>query len=251
VLVGSEESCRNVTRITERPSSPRLSSNVCSIQATHPQAPHGRSDLMSELRSVIDALRSEVLTTQPDARVEEDFAELHTAIESLEAERLRRLAEVDRRRLFERDGHLSTVAWLGARFRVGWGAAREAVRLARGLERMIPVRDAFEAGAISLSAVRVIAEARESEPEGFDDAQAMLIEAGSRLSINDLRRVTTHWQHVLRRARRPNAGSTTSRRARRDRSRVARRKRTTGCCRRATTCRRHDPVRDPDITWDS
>lgn len=31
---------------------------------------------MSELRSTIDALRAEVLAELPDARIEEDFAEL-------------------------------------------------------------------------------------------------------------------------------------------------------------------------------
>ncbi|MDP9297500.1 MAG: hypothetical protein M3O98_02360, partial [Actinomycetota bacterium] len=62
---------------------------------------------MSELRSTIEAFRSEVLPELPDGRIEEDFAELHRAVEQLEVERLRRLAEIDRRRLFERDGHLS------------------------------------------------------------------------------------------------------------------------------------------------
>jgi hypothetical protein len=62
---------------------------------------------MSELRSVVDQLRSESLPELPDARIEEDFAELHEAMEQLEIERLRRPAEIDRRRSFERDGHLS------------------------------------------------------------------------------------------------------------------------------------------------
>ena len=46
---------------------------------------------MSELRSTVDALRSEALADLPDARIEEDFAELHRAVERLEVERLRRL----------------------------------------------------------------------------------------------------------------------------------------------------------------
>ena len=46
---------------------------------------------MSELRSAIEAFRSEDLASLPDARLEEDFSELHRASEQLEAERLRRL----------------------------------------------------------------------------------------------------------------------------------------------------------------
>jgi hypothetical protein len=42
---------------------------------------------MSELRSVVEELRSEVLSELPDARIEEDFSELHRAVELLEVER--------------------------------------------------------------------------------------------------------------------------------------------------------------------
>src|SRR5437660_250895 len=87
---------------------------------------------MSELRSTIGALRFEVVAELPDARIEEDFAELHRAVEQLDVERLRRLAEIERRRLFERDGHLSAAAWLAHTFKVAWGPAREQLRIARG-----------------------------------------------------------------------------------------------------------------------
>jgi len=43
---------------------------------------------MSKLRSMIESLRAESLAELPDARVEEDFSELHEAVEALEAERL-------------------------------------------------------------------------------------------------------------------------------------------------------------------
>ena len=55
---------------------------------------------MSELRSAVDAFRAESLPDLPDARIEEDFAELQRSVELLELERLRRLAEIGRRRLF-------------------------------------------------------------------------------------------------------------------------------------------------------
>ena len=65
---------------------------------------------MSELRSAVESLRAEVLPELPDARVEEDFAELQRVAELLEVERLRRLAQLDRRRVFERDGQLSVTS---------------------------------------------------------------------------------------------------------------------------------------------
>ena len=90
---------------------------------------------MSELRSVIESFRSEVLSELPDARIEEDFSELHRSIEQLEVERLRRLAEIDRRGIFARDGHLSTASWMASTHKVAWGAARESLRVARALDR--------------------------------------------------------------------------------------------------------------------
>ncbi len=78
---------------------------------------------MSELRSAVEALRSEALPDLPDARIEEDFTELQRVCELLELERLRRLAEIERRRLFERDGHLSAASWFATRFRIAWGTA--------------------------------------------------------------------------------------------------------------------------------
>ncbi len=55
---------------------------------------------MSELRSAVEGLRSETLAELPDARIEEDFAELQRVVELIDVERLRRLAEIERRRLF-------------------------------------------------------------------------------------------------------------------------------------------------------
>ena len=84
-----------------------------------------------ELSSVVDSLRSESLPDLPDALVEESFCELQRGGELLEVERLRRLAELERRRVFLRDGHLSAAAWLVSRYKVSWGSARDQVHLAR------------------------------------------------------------------------------------------------------------------------
>lgn len=107
---------------------------------------------MSELRSAVDAFRAESLPELPDARIEDDFAELQCGVELLELERLRRLAEIERRRLFERDGHLSAASWLASTHKVAWGTAREHVRIARALEGMPLARQALDAGEISMSA---------------------------------------------------------------------------------------------------
>lgn len=154
---------------------------------------------MSELRSVVDALRSEALAELPDARIEEDFAELQRAVELLEVERLRRLAEIDRRRIFERDGHLSAAAWLATTFKITWGSARQSVRVARALEEMPTTRRALDDGDLSMSAVRLLVMAREADPAAFERDEAQLVEAARIHSMNDLQRVAAYWRQAVER----------------------------------------------------
>jgi hypothetical protein len=156
---------------------------------------------VSELRSMIEALRAETLAELPDARVEEDFEELHRAIEQLETERARRLAEIDRRRFFERDGHLSTAAWLVRRLNLAWGAAKDLVRVARELERMPATRRALEAGEVSVSAARVLAATHAAEPEAFAKAEPLLLEAARIHPVADLGRLTARWKDQVARER--------------------------------------------------
>lgn len=156
---------------------------------------------MSELRSAVEMLRSEALPDLPDARIEEDFAELQRVVEMLEVERLRRLAEIDRRRLFERDGHLSAASWLAATHKVAWGAARENVRVARALDEMPVTRQALDAGELSMSAARVLIAARDADPSAFARSEAQLVEAARIHTMQDLRRVAAFWREAADRQR--------------------------------------------------
>src|SRR5439155_1579858 len=83
--------------------------------------------------------------------------------EIIEVERLRRLAALDQRRPWLRDGCLSTTAWLAERFRMAHGAAAADVRMARALEAIPATREAASSGEISVSAVRVLVSAREAD----------------------------------------------------------------------------------------
>jgi hypothetical protein len=152
---------------------------------------------MSELRSAIESLRAEVLPELPDARAEEDFSELWRTMELAQVELLRRLADLERRRVFERDGHLSVAAWLVSRFKVAWGAARDQVRVARALEEMPETRRALDAGDVSMSGVRLLVDARDADPELFLPAERQLVDAARIHSIGDLRRVASYWRERI------------------------------------------------------
>ncbi|MEP6476294.1 MAG: DUF222 domain-containing protein [Actinomycetota bacterium] len=155
------------------------------------------------LRSVVEALRLQLLPELPDARIEEEFAELQRSVELLEIERLRRLAEIDRRRLFERDGHLSAASWLAVRHRMAWETARYQVRVGRALEEMPQTRAAMGAGQVSLAAVRLLATAHGVDPEAFARSEAQLVDAARRHSIQDLNKVVGFWRERAEHERSP------------------------------------------------
>jgi hypothetical protein len=152
---------------------------------------------MSELRSTIDLLSAETLAELPDGRIEEDFAELQRASERLEVERLRRLAEIERRAIYRRDGHLSVASWLASTFKVAWGTAREQVRIARALEEMPGTRRALDDGELSMSAVRALVAARDADPSAFARSEPELVEAARIHSMQDLQRVAAYWRQAV------------------------------------------------------
>src|SRR5438093_6646094 len=151
---------------------------------------------MSSLRSALDEMRNQELAAWSDAALEEDFEELQAAAEALESERLRRLAEINRRRCFERQGYLSAAAWLVGAFRMAWSDAGRQVRMARELEEMPRTSAAMGDGRISIAAARVLVSARQANPEEFARSEEMLVDAASSLSVQDLRRAVAYWKEA-------------------------------------------------------
>jgi Domain of unknown function (DUF222)/HNH endonuclease len=156
---------------------------------------------VSELRSALEALRAESLADLPGVRIEEDFDELQRVCELLEVERLRRLAEIERRCLHVRDGHLSAASWLADRFRVTWSVARTSTRVARALEQMPATRRAVASGDVSMSAARMLVDARQPDPSAFERSEKELVEAARLHSITGLRRVASFWRQQVERDR--------------------------------------------------
>jgi hypothetical protein len=158
---------------------------------------------MSTLRSALHDLSLVDYRELPDEAVEEEFEELQRASEALEVERLRCLAELDRRRFWQRDGFLSTSSWIEHRHRLGWPKASSDVRAARALEQMPGVRAALTAETISWSAARELIAAREAEPDAWHEAEELLVGVAGRHTIRGLRRVIGHWRTVIEAGREP------------------------------------------------
>ena len=166
-----------------------------STAARRPSAdPHGRA-----MSALVHDLRREELAEVGDAQLADDFAALQRAVHDLELERLRRLAEIERRGVFARDGHLSAASWVASRFRVAWGEAKRDAHIARSLDDMPSTRRALEDREVSLSAARVLARIRQVDPVAFRDDEAQLVEAARLHSMGDLHRVAAYWRQQVER----------------------------------------------------
>ena len=152
---------------------------------------------MSSLRSALEELQAEDLWAVGTEQLEADLVELERAARVLQAERLRRITEVDRRGEFRRDGYLSISSWLASRLRIGVQAATAEVRSARALSEMPLTRSALAGGEVSGQAVRLLVRAREAHPTEFSQDEEVLLDAARRLRVRDLYRAVEHWRQAI------------------------------------------------------
>src|SRR5918994_1158835 len=150
---------------------------------------------MSTLRSALDELRSNDVFAQSDDVLASDLHELEHATRVVEVERGRRVAELERRGTYARDGHLSLASWLAARHRVAPSTAAGHVRMARALEAMPVAAEALVAGDVSSSAITLLASAREEAPDAFSRSEESLVDAARTLPVEELKDVVARWRH--------------------------------------------------------
>jgi hypothetical protein len=83
------------------------------------------------------------------------------------AQALDMVAEYDRRRVWREDGATSMSSWLAARYGLGWGTAREWVRVAHALKYLPRIANAYASGQLSWDQLRPLT--RFPEPETDDE----------------------------------------------------------------------------------
>ena len=152
---------------------------------------------MGTLRSGVEELAAEDLRFASDAAVEDDVIEIERGSRALEAERLRRIAELDARGSFARDGYLSMAAWLVHRLRITWSSAGQYVRMARGLRRMPRTREALTAGDVSTTAASMLVSARETGAAEFARVEETFVRAAATLAPRALRGAIDYWRGAV------------------------------------------------------
>jgi hypothetical protein len=156
---------------------------------------------MGTLRSGLEEMQVEDVRFTPDSELEESLVEIERAGGVLEAERARRVAEAERRASYRAEGYLSATSWLSDLLRVAASCAARYLRWARALERMPLTRDALSSGEVSSSAAAVLVGAAESDPEEFEQAEPVLVDAARNLPVRDLARAVAYWRWAADAAR--------------------------------------------------
>jgi Domain of unknown function (DUF222)/HNH endonuclease len=151
----------------------------------------------SGLDAAVTRLQHRNLATLSNQELEAEFDEVQQASQRLEAERLRRLAEIHRRQSHRVAGYLSTASWLVGRHRLGWTSAAKDIRTARSLQRMPETQRALSAGELTSSAVQMLVSARQAHPAQFHESEEVLVEAARRLPAPQLHHAVAHWRHQL------------------------------------------------------
>ena len=154
----------------------------------------------SEIESFVQQLGSQELDTVPDAWLQEDFETVLRMCERLEIESLRRLAEIEVRGLHSSDGHLSAASWLSDRQGISFTKATQKVLLARDLSKMTRTMGALGQGEIGLDAARTLAWARKQDPQAFEEAEPLLVQAAKDQSPQGLARVCSAWRSQVQEA---------------------------------------------------
>ncbi len=152
---------------------------------------------MRPLQGAVAELRAEDLLYLGDEEVEGDLIEMERQMGALEVEQARRVAEVERRGSYRRDGYLSFTCWVGQKLRMAANAAARLVRFARAIREMPVTRAALSDGEISRSSVDVLVKAREPYPQEFASAEDTLVEAARNLDVRDLRHAVTYWRQAI------------------------------------------------------
>ena len=128
--------------------------------------------------------------------VSEDLSRTRRQIAGLEARANRMIAEAEQEGVPAAEGFGSTVAWLIDLTGDPPYVCRAQVALARSLRHMPLTMEAFSAGRLSVSRVRLLAECREAAPAEFARDERLLVEQARGLAARVFPVVLSHWRRL-------------------------------------------------------
>jgi hypothetical protein len=127
----------------------------------------------------------------PSAEVEDRLSRWASSLAAAECEFLDLLAEFDAREAWGDSGMRSTAHWLSWRLGLRLGVAREKVRVARALQRLPLVHEAFSTGALSYCKVRALSRV------ATDVTEAELVGIARGATGAQLETIVRQWRRIL------------------------------------------------------
>jgi hypothetical protein len=156
---------------------------------------------LSLLRQGITLLGEQPAEAFTDEQLVAEMRELHELESMLAAQRARRAAIVDDRKLWRADGSKAFWAWLTRSADMSPAAAKALVRLSRGLRLAPLTRAAFESGDIdrdrAVELARRADSPRKQVADAFPEAEAQLLDAATTLTFEGSGRVLRYWESLV------------------------------------------------------
>lgn len=150
--------------------------------------------LTAEAATVDDAAATVGMLS--DELVTAGLRALHKLAARIEAVGSLLLAETEKRGIPATEGYGSTTAWLISRSGDPPGVCRSRVRTARNLRHMPATRSAFLAGEVSEPRVRLLVEARATNPELFERDEGMLVTQAGALDARSFPKAIAYWRRL-------------------------------------------------------
>jgi hypothetical protein len=151
-----------------------------------------------EVKEAIDALTRVAaldLTACTGAEVEELALLTHDAVAVATAAHTRAMAALDVSRQWEVDGARSAAAWLAWRRHLPMGRARAVLRCGRELRDLPLTEAAFLEGRVTSDHVRLLAQARDANPDAFERCEADLLGLAESLLFQSFQVAIRYWCH--------------------------------------------------------
>jgi hypothetical protein len=126
----------------------------------------------------------------------DEYLRLRSETTMLQARAAEVLATIDRDRLHEEAGYLTTASFVVDRAGDSWDAARRAVAEARGLNEHPHIRDAFAAATLDRPRVGMLLAAARVSPALFGRDEAVLVDTISGLAMGHAFQAVEYWKQA-------------------------------------------------------
>ena len=152
---------------------------------------------MSALRSALDEWISEDVDEIETDQLADDLVELELVSGLIDAIRVRRIEEFDRRGGHRFHGYPSMTAFLKDRCRMASGRAHRLVAAARATRIAPGLFRSWLAGRISVDQAHRLLETASAVPDEFEEFEEKLVETVEGLSHSDTRRLLEYWRQAV------------------------------------------------------